>query len=115
MNRKKVLILIVSVLCVVIAVAGLLSWCFEVWAEQRLQFYIEKLERHGYTVEEQPISSFKIDELEKAAFYNDFTMEAVCEGVKHVYFDRKAHILYFLYPEGNKACIFYYTNPFDEI
>jgi len=105
LNRKKVLILVIPVLCVVIAVAGLLSWCFEVWAEQRLQFYVE----------EQPISSFKIDELEKAAFYNDFTMEAVCEGVKHVYFDRKAHILYFLYPEGNKACIFYYTNPFDEI
>jgi len=107
------LLLAASILVTVVLGAvtvGALYWFSEQWAEQRLQYYIGKLENR-YTVEERSPSDFDVDELEKLTFWNDFTFDAECEDADRIYFDRKMHILYFLDADENgvKAYVFYYN------
>lgn len=115
-NKRRLFILSFSIVCVVILSAGLLYWAYEQWAQKRLQFYIGKLEKR-YTVEEHSLSDFHIDDLHKVTFYNDFSFEADCQDIDHIYFDRKTHALYFLYPiKGDtKAIVFHYDRLIDEI
>ena len=77
-------------------------WYSEQRAEQKLQFYITKLEKR-FTVEEHSFSDFDVDNSVKEGLYNDFTLEADCEGIDHIYFDRKIHALYFLETGGDRV------------
>jgi hypothetical protein len=95
-----------------------LRWAYEQWAEQKLQFYIGKLEKR-YTVEEHSLSDFHFDDSHRVTYYNDFSFEADYQGLDRIYFDRKIHALYFLgrpiQGEGIVAIIFHYNRLLDEI
>jgi len=108
MNR--LVIFSFSLICVIIITAGLLYWYSEQRAEQKLQFYIRKLENRGITVEERSLSDFDVDDLVRMHFWSDFGQAAYLEGVDCIYFDRKIHDLYFLKADENgvKAYAFYY-------
>ena len=106
MNKRKLFILSFSLICVVIIAVGLLYWCSEQVAEQKLQNYIRKLNRMACTVEERPLRDFRDDEILKCTFWNDFSMEIDYLQVDHVYYDRGRHLLYFIRPypvNGMKA------------
>jgi len=88
-------------LCVTIVAIGLLYWYSEQLSEQKLQFYIRRLENMDITVEEQPLQGFSEDEISTFIFWNDFSMEIEILQVDHVYNDRGRHLLYFIYPKGD--------------
>ena len=102
MNRRRLFILSFFIVCIVIIAVGLLYWYSEQRAEQKLQFYITKLEKR-FTVKEDSLSDFDVDNSVKEGLYNDFTLEADCEGIGHIYFDRKIHALYFLEADGDRV------------
>jgi len=64
--------------------------------EQKFQFYVERLESRGITVEEKPLQDFPDQEIRTSLFWNDFSMEIEIQQVDHVYYDRGKRILYFL-------------------
>ena len=111
---KNVGLLLVALVLVAVVLGavtvGAFYWYSEQQAEQKLQYYIGKLENR-YTVEERSLSDFDVDDLEKLTFWNDFTFDAECENADRIYFDRKMHILYFLKADENgvKAYVFYYN------
>ena len=111
MNKRMVIILSVSLVCLALITAGLLYWAYGQWAEQKLQGYIERLEKRGLYVEEHSLSDFHVDDLATIGKFIDFTQDAYLEGVDHIYFDRKIHGLYFLSSiQGDeiKAIVFHY-------
>jgi hypothetical protein len=75
---------------------GLLYWFSSLVAEKKLQGYIERLEKRGYTIEEHSLSDFHIDFSIINLFFSDFTFEADYQGIDRIYLDRKIHALYFL-------------------
>jgi len=111
MKNVGLLVALVLVAVVLGAVTvGALYWYSEQRAEQKLQYYIGRLEKNGYTVEECSLSDFDVDDLRKSIFWADFTQVAYFEGADRIYFDRKMHILYFLKADENgvNAYVFYY-------
>jgi len=111
LNKRRLFILSFSIVCIVIITAGLLYWAYEQWAEQKLQGYIERLEKRGYTVEEHSLSDFHVDDSVRIRKFSDFTQGAYWEGIDQIYFDRKIHGLYFLSSiqgDGIKAIVFHY-------
>ena len=111
MNKRRLFILSFSVVCVVIIGVGFLYWASGQWAEQKLQGYIERLEKRGLYVEEHSLSDFHVDDLVTIGKFSDFTFGIDCEYVDHIYFDRKIHGLYFLSSiqgDGIKAIVFHY-------
>lgn len=100
MNKRRLFTLSVSLICIITVFVGALYWYSEQRAEQKLQFYIGKLENR-YILDEHSMSDFDIDDVEKATYWNDFTLDAEWEGVDHIYFDRKIHNLYFLKTDEN--------------
>lgn len=108
MNKRGLLIVSVSLICIILVTVGVLHWYSEQRAEQKLQFYIGKLESR-FTVEERPLSDFDVEGLEEAAFCSDFTLEAEWESVDHIYFDRELHNLYFLKADENEVTIYIFN------
>ena len=111
MNKRRLFILSFSIVCVVIIAVGLLYWFSELVVEKKLQDYIERLEKRGYTVEEHSLSDFHVDDSVRIRKFSDFTQGASFENKEYIYFDRKIHALYFLSPiqgDGIEAIVFYY-------
>jgi len=111
LNRRRLIILSFSLICLVLIIGGFLYWQFEQWAEQKLQDYIEKLEDLGYTTEEHSLTDFHVDDEVRIHFFGDFRSYAKQQGINHIYFDRGIHALYFLNPitgDRIEANIFYY-------
>ena len=115
MNKRRLYIFSFSIVCLAIVTTGLLYGVYEHWAEQKLQGYIERLEKRGYYVEEYSLSDFRVDDLVKIRRFSDFTFGIDCEYIDHIYCDREIHALYFLSSiQGNRkeAIIFYYRKMF---
>ena len=111
MNKRRLFIFSFSIVCVVILGAGFLFWVYEQWAEQKLQGYVERLEKRGFYVEERSLSDFNVDDLTTVGKFSDFTFGIDCEYIDHIYFDREIHALYFLSStqgDGKKAILFHY-------
>ena len=111
LNKRRLFLLSSSVVCIIIITAGLLHWAYEQWAEQKLQGYIERLEKRGLYVEEQSLSYFSVDNLVTIGKFSDFAFGIDFEYIAHIYFDRRIHALYFLSSiqgDGTKAIIFHY-------
>ena len=115
MKNVGLLLVVLALVAVVLGAVtvGALYWYSEQQAEQKLQYYIGRLENH-YTVEERSLSDFDVDDLSKVIFWADFTQIAYFERPDRIYFDRKMHILYFLEADENgaKAYVFYYKRIF---
>ena len=111
MNKRRLFLLSLSIVCIAIIAAGLFYWVYEQLAEQKLQGYIERLEKRGYYVEEHSLSDFQVDDLVAIGKFSDFTFGIDCEYIDHIYFDRKINALYFLSSiqgDGTKAIVFCY-------
>jgi hypothetical protein len=110
LNRRRLIILSVSVICVVLIVGGLFCWLSEQWAEQSLQEYIGRLEDSGFTVEEHSLADFYVNGTVRIYFFGDFRSFAEQQGINHIYYERRIYALYFLRPieGGTEANIFYY-------
>jgi len=110
LNRRRLIILSFSLICLALIIGGFLYWQFEQWAEQKLQDYIERLEDLGYTPDEYSLAVFHVDGVVGIHFFGDFRSYAKQEDIDHIYFDRGIHCLYFLNPIGDRleATIFYY-------
>jgi len=111
LNRRRLIILSFSLICLVLIIGGFLYWQFEQWAEQKLQDYIERLEDLGYTTEEHSLTDFHVDGSVKIPFFGDFRSFARQEDIDHIYFDRGIHALYFLHnvtEDRVEANIFHY-------
>lgn len=63
MNKRRLSLLSFSIVYIVMITAGLLYWAYEQWAEQKLQGYIERLEKRGLYVEERSLSDFHVDDV----------------------------------------------------
>jgi len=111
LNRRKLIILSFSLICLVLIIGGFLYWYSEQLAEQKLQDYIKRLEDLGFTTEEHSLADFHADDVVRAPFFGDFRSYAKQQGINHIYFDRKIHALYFLNHitgDGVEANVFYY-------
>lgn len=111
MNKRKLIILSFSLVCLALIAGGVLYWYSEQWAEQRLQEYIERLEDLDFTTEEHSLADFQVDAVLRIHYFSDFHSYAEQKGISHMYFDRAIHALYFLHPsieDGTVAEIFYY-------
>jgi len=111
LNKRRLIILSFSLICLVLIIWGLLYWKTEQWAEQRLQEYIVRLEDEGYIIEERPLTEFHVDGVLEVHWFSDFRGIARQENVSYVYLDRKMGALYFLREPlggGTEAVIFYY-------
>ena len=112
LNKRRLFILSFSIVCVVIIAVGLLYWYSEQVAEQKLQDYIGRVEDEGFTTEEHSLADFDVDYVVTIPFFGDFRSFARQEGIDHIYFDKRIHALYFLYPIGDsvEADIFRYKS-----
>lgn len=111
MNKRKLIILSFSLLCLALIVGGVLYWYSEQWAEQRLQEYIGRFEDLGFTTQEHPLADFHVDAVAEINYFSDFHSYAEQKDVNKVYYDRGIHALYFLHPsieDETVANIFYY-------
>lgn len=112
MNRRRLILLSFSVVCVVMIAVGLLYWWSEQVAEQKLQECITSLKKeHDYIIEEYPFSDFDIDPdyVSKERDFTDFHPAVSTSGIDHVYYDRGRHLLYFLGDgHGIEATVFNY-------
>jgi hypothetical protein len=109
-NRRRLLILSFSIVCIVLVTAGLLYWAYEQLAEEKLQDYIQRLEDSGYTTEEHSLADFQVDDRVTIHFFGDFRSFAKQEDINHIYYDRGIQVLYFLRPVGDRveANVFHY-------
>jgi len=111
LNKRRLIILSFSLICLVLIIGGLLYWKSEQWAEQRLQEYIERLEDEGYIIEERPLTEFHVDSIIEVHWSSDFRGIARQENVSYVYLNREMGALYFLREPpggGTEANVFYY-------
>jgi len=110
MNRRRLAILSIAVVCIVLIIGTLWYGESERWAEQKLQDYIERLEDSGFIVQEHSLADFNVDGTVRIQFFGDFRSLAEQEGIKLIYYDTKIHSLYFLRSTGvgTEANIFYY-------
>jgi hypothetical protein len=115
LNRRRLIIISFSIICLVLIIGGFLYWQFEQWAEQKLQDYIERLKDLGYTTEEHSLADFHVDAKVRIHFFGDFRSYAKQQGINHIYFDRGIRALYFLNPITGariEANVFYYKSKF---
>jgi len=111
LNKRKIIILSFSLVCLALIVGGVLYWYSEQWAEQRLQEYIGRLEDLDFITEEQSLADFQVDAVLRIHYFSDFHSYAEQKDVNKVYYDRGIHALYFLHPsieDGTVAEIFHY-------
>jgi len=111
LNKRKLIILSFSLMCLALIVGGVLYSYSEQWAEQRLQEYIGRLEDLDFTTEEQSLADFQVDAVAEIHYFSDFHSYAEQKDVNKVYYDRGIHALYFLHPsieDETVAEIFYY-------
>jgi uncharacterized membrane protein len=111
LNKRRLLILSSSLICIVIVTVGLLFWYSEQQAEQKLQDYIRRLEEEGFTIEEHSLSDVHVDGVVGIHFFGDFRSIAKQAGIDQISFDRGTHALYFVRPiigDGVEANVFYY-------
>ncbi len=111
MNKRKIIILSFSLVCLALIVGGVLYWYSEQWAEQRLQEYIGRLDELDFTTEEHSLSDFQVDAVVEIHYFSDFHSYAEQKDVNKMYYDRGIHALYFLLSPTEdrvEANIFYY-------
>jgi hypothetical protein len=72
-------------------------------SEQKLQFYMRRLENKGIIVEEQPLQGFSDDEIIVNVFWNDFDSHIETLQIIRVYYDRGKRLLYFIRPYPRKG------------
>jgi hypothetical protein len=111
LNKRKLIILSFSLVCLALIVGGVLYWYSEQWAEQRLQEYVGRLEDLGFTTEEHSLADFYVDAVAEIHYFSDFHSYAEQKGVNPIYFDKGKHALYFLLSPTEdrvEANIFYY-------
>ena len=111
MNKRKLIILAFSLICLALIIGGLLYWQYEQWAEKRLQDYIGRLEDDGYIIEERPLTEFHVDSVIEVHWFSDFRSFARHVNATHIYIDREMGPLYFLSEPpggGTEANVFYY-------
>jgi len=111
LNKRKLIILSFSLVCLALIVGGVLYWYSEQWAEQRLQEYIGRLEDLDFTTQEHSLADFHVDAISEIHYFSDFHSYAEQEGVNPIYFDRGIHALYFLHSPTEDMVvgyIFYY-------
>jgi hypothetical protein len=111
LNKRKLIILSFSLVCLALIVGGVLYWYSEKWAEQRLEEYIGRLEDLGFTTEEHSLADFYVDAVSRILYFSDFHSYPKQQGISHIYFDRGIHALYFLHPSTEnwvEANVFYY-------
>jgi hypothetical protein len=110
LNRRRLITLSFSLICLAFIIGWCLYWYSEQLAEQKLQDYIKRLEDLGFTTEEHSLADFHVDGVVGIHFFGDFRSFAQQEGIDHIYFDRGIHGLYFLNPIGDRleVNIFYY-------
>jgi len=110
LNKRKLIILSFSLVCLALIVGGLLYWYSEQWAEQRLQEYIGRLEDLDFTTEEHSLADFHVDAVLRIHYFSDFHSYAEQKDVSKVYYDRGIHALYFLHSPTDdwiEANVFY--------
>jgi len=110
-NKRKLIILSFSLVCLALIVGGVLYWHSEQWAEQRLQEYIGRLEDLDFTTKEHSLADFHVNAVLRIHYFSDFHSYAEQEGVNPIYFDKGKHALYFLLSlteDRAEAKIFYY-------
>ena len=111
MNKRKLIILSFSLVCLALIAGGVLYSYSEQWAEQRFQEYVGRLEDLGFTAEEHSLEDFQVDAVLRIHYFSDFHSYAEQKGISHIYFDRGIHALYFLHPsteDETVAEIFYH-------
>jgi hypothetical protein len=111
LNKRKIIILSFSLVCLVLIVGGVLYWYSEQWAEQRLQEYIGRLEGLDCVTEEHSLADFQVDAISRIHYFSDFHSYAEQKDVNKVYYDRGIRALYFLHSsieDETVAEIFYY-------
>ncbi len=111
MNKRKLIILSFSLVCLALIVGGVLYWYSEQLAEQRLQEYIRRLEDLDFKTEEHSLADFQVDAVLGIHYFSDFHSYAEQKDVNKVYYDRGIHALYFLLSpteDRAEANIFYY-------
>jgi hypothetical protein len=74
-EQKRNFLIFFSAVCISFIVASLFYWYVEQMTEQKFQFYVEKLESKGITVEEKSLQGFHDQEIHTSIFWNDFGME----------------------------------------
>jgi hypothetical protein len=109
LNRRTVLIFLFFI-CILSAVGILLYWHSENLVEERLQYYITRLEDDGFAVEEHHLIDFNVDGVVPIHFFGDFRSFAKQEGASYIYLDRETRALFFLHSIDNEveANVFYY-------
>ena len=109
---KRLNLILFSSIGIFLVMVGLLFWFSEYIAEERLQDYIETLEKGvGCIVEECPFSSSHVAGKLKMNFFSDFRSFAQQEGINHIYVDKEKHALYFFHQIKDiivEIVVFYY-------
>ena len=111
MNKRRLIILAFSLICLASIIGGFLYWQYKQLAEQKLQDYIKRLEGEGYIVEERSLTGFHVDDVIEVYWFSDFRSIARQENVSYMYIDREMGALYFLREPpggGTEANVFYY-------
>ena len=111
MNKRKLIILSFSLVCLALIAGGVLYWYSEQWAEQSLQEYVGRLEDLDFKTEEHSLADFQVDAVLGIHYFSDFHSYAEQKGVNPIYFDKGKHVLYFLLSPTEdrvEANIFYY-------
>ena len=110
MNKRRLIILSFSLICLILLIGGFLYWYSEQLLEQRLQDYIGRLVDEGLIIEEHSLADFHVDAKVRIHFFGDFCSYAKQQGINNMYLDRGIHALYFLNLIGDRveANIFYY-------
>ena len=120
MNRRVLILLLVSLTCFVVVVGGVFvfwSWYSEQVLEN-LKGYAARLEEYdGFTVEPKPLSEFHVDAKQEWYWFGDFRSYAKQENITTIYYDQEIKGLYYLTPvsptnDGIEANIFYYNKVF---
>ncbi|MFQ6075982.1 MAG: hypothetical protein ACE5Z5_07595 [Candidatus Bathyarchaeia archaeon] len=111
LNKRRLIALYLSLICLASVIGGLSFWESEQGAESTLQEYIGRLEDSGYAIEERSLTDFHVDGIIRIHFFGDFLSFSRQEGINNVYLDKRIHALYFLRPSRDdkiEAYIFYY-------
>ena len=110
MNKRRLIILSFSLICLVLIIGGFLYRYSEQLAEEKLQDYVKRLKDASFTVEEHSLADFHVDGVVRIHFFGDFRSFAEQETVSPIYFDKGIRALFFLRPIGDRieANVFYY-------